>query len=147
MSLPTRVPKQHHDLKEKTMDNNNRCLLVHNPCTLFCQYPRAVIKTLESTLKAGVNTQLLVCDDKGVFRDDEGTVTYKDGTPVSRGVGLDCVEEMWKPGKTYFSGSCLSTATGNALRVGALKTTSRLSSSWPPWWQTNRDVFRQLGID
>ena len=22
---------------------NNRCLLVHNPCILFCQYPQAVI--------------------------------------------------------------------------------------------------------
>ena len=24
-------------------NNNNRCLLVYNPCILFCQYPQAVI--------------------------------------------------------------------------------------------------------
>jgi hypothetical protein len=40
--------KQHDDLKKKTID-----------------------KTLESTLKASINTKLLTCDDKGVFTDDD----------------------------------------------------------------------------
>jgi hypothetical protein len=43
--------KQHDTLKKKTMD-----------------------KTLESTLKASINTKLPTCDDKGVFTDDD--VTY-----------------------------------------------------------------------
>ena len=42
--------KQHDALKKKTMD-----------------------KTLESTLKASINTKLTTCDDKGVFTDDDGT--------------------------------------------------------------------------
>jgi hypothetical protein len=42
--------KQYDDLKKRTMD-----------------------KTLESTLKAGMNTKLPTCDDKGDFTDDEGT--------------------------------------------------------------------------
>ena len=28
-------------------NNNNRCLLVLNPCILFCQYPRAVLTALK----------------------------------------------------------------------------------------------------
>jgi hypothetical protein len=31
------------------------------------------LKTLDSTLKAGINTKFPTCDDKGVFTDDEGT--------------------------------------------------------------------------
>ncbi len=46
----TAAGKQHDDLKKNTMD-----------------------KTLESTLKAGMNTKLPTCYDKGVFTDDEGT--------------------------------------------------------------------------
>ena len=46
----TAAGKQHDDLKKKTMD-----------------------KTLESTLKAGLNTKLPTCDAEGVFHDDEGT--------------------------------------------------------------------------
>ena len=46
----TAAGKQHDALKKSTMD-----------------------KTLESTLKAGMNTKLPTCDDKGVFTDDEGT--------------------------------------------------------------------------
>ena len=46
----TAAGKQHDDLKKKTMD-----------------------KTLESTLKAGINTKLPTCDAEGVFHDDEGT--------------------------------------------------------------------------
>ena len=42
--------KQHDTLKKKTMD-----------------------KTLESTLKASINTKLPTCDDKGVFTDDDDT--------------------------------------------------------------------------
>ena len=42
--------KQHDALKKKTMD-----------------------KTLESTLKASINTKLPTCDDKGVFTDDDDT--------------------------------------------------------------------------
>ena len=42
--------KQHDALKKRTMD-----------------------KTLESTLKASINTKLPTCDDKGVFTDDDGT--------------------------------------------------------------------------
>jgi hypothetical protein len=38
------------DLKKKTMD-----------------------KTLESTLKAGINTKLPTCDAEGVFHDDQDT--------------------------------------------------------------------------
>ncbi len=46
----TAAGKQHDALKKSTMD-----------------------KTLESTLKAGMNIKLSTCDDKGVFTDDEGT--------------------------------------------------------------------------
>ena len=42
--------KQHDALKKRTMD-----------------------KTLESTLKASINTTLPTCDDKGVFTDDDDT--------------------------------------------------------------------------
>jgi len=42
--------KQHDTLKKKTMD-----------------------KTLESTLKASINTKFPTCDDKGVFTDDDDT--------------------------------------------------------------------------
>ena len=48
----TTAGKQHDALKKITMD-----------------------KTLESTLKAGMNTKLPTCDDKGVFTDDD--VTYR----------------------------------------------------------------------
>ncbi len=46
----TSAGKQDNDLKKRTMD-----------------------KTLENTLKAGMNAKLPTCDDKGVFTDDEGT--------------------------------------------------------------------------
>jgi hypothetical protein len=42
--------KQYDTLKKSTMD-----------------------KTLESTLKASINTMLTTCDDKGVFNDDDDT--------------------------------------------------------------------------
>jgi hypothetical protein len=42
--------KQHDVLKKNTID-----------------------KTLESTLKASINTMLPTCDDKGVFTDDDDT--------------------------------------------------------------------------
>ena len=42
--------KQHDALKKRTMD-----------------------KTLESTMKASINTKLPTCDDKGVFTDDDDT--------------------------------------------------------------------------
>ena len=32
---------------------------------------RTMDKTLENTLKAGINTELPTCDDKGVFTDDD----------------------------------------------------------------------------
>ena len=48
--VPHRLRKQDDDLKKRTMD-----------------------KTLETTLKARMNTKLMTCDDKGVFTDDEGT--------------------------------------------------------------------------
>ena len=41
--------KQHDTLKKWTMD-----------------------KTLENTLKSGINTKLTTCDDNGVFTDDDG---------------------------------------------------------------------------
>jgi hypothetical protein len=44
----TAAGKHHDALKKNTMD-----------------------KTLESTLKTGMNTKLPTCDDKGVFTDDE----------------------------------------------------------------------------
>jgi hypothetical protein len=34
---------------------------------------RTMDKTMESTLKTGMNTKLPTCDDKGFFTDDEGT--------------------------------------------------------------------------
>ena len=34
---------------------------------------RTMDKTLENTLKAGINTELPTCDDKGVFTDDNDT--------------------------------------------------------------------------
>ena len=46
----TAAGKQHDDLKKRTMD-----------------------KTVEKTLKSGMNTKLPTCDDKGVFTDDEDT--------------------------------------------------------------------------
>jgi hypothetical protein len=46
----TTTGKQNDDLKKMTMD-----------------------KTLEVTLKTGMNTKLPTCDDKEVFTDDEGT--------------------------------------------------------------------------
>ena len=46
----TTVGKQHDDLNKRTMD-----------------------KTLEITLKSGMNTKLPTCHDKGVFTDDEHT--------------------------------------------------------------------------
>jgi hypothetical protein len=46
----TTTGKHHDSLKKNTMD-----------------------KTLENTLKTGMNTKLPTCDDKGVFTDDEGT--------------------------------------------------------------------------
>jgi hypothetical protein len=46
----TATGKQHDDLKKRTMG-----------------------KTLESTLKSGMNTKLPTCDDKGAFTDDEDT--------------------------------------------------------------------------
>jgi hypothetical protein len=46
----TTAGKQHDDLKKNTMD-----------------------KMLESTFKAGMNTELPTCHDIGVFTDDEGT--------------------------------------------------------------------------
>ncbi len=46
----TAAGKQHDDLKKNTMG-----------------------KTLENTLKTGMNTKLSTCHDKGVFTDDEDT--------------------------------------------------------------------------
>jgi hypothetical protein len=46
----TTAGKEHDTLKKNTMD-----------------------KTLENTLKTGMNTKLSTCDDKGVFTDDEDT--------------------------------------------------------------------------
>jgi hypothetical protein len=46
----TTAGKQHYDLKKNTKD-----------------------KTLENTLKAGMNTKFSNCHDKGVFTDGEGT--------------------------------------------------------------------------
>jgi len=48
----TSAGKQHDDLKKRTMD-----------------------KTLEKTLKTGMNTKLPTFDDEGVFPDDD--VTYR----------------------------------------------------------------------
>jgi hypothetical protein len=56
--------KQHDALKKRTMD-----------------------KTLESTLKAGTNTKLPTCDDKGVFTDDGAFRKRKYPTVVRRLVG------------------------------------------------------------
>ena len=58
----TAAGKQHDALKKSTMD-----------------------KTLESTLKAGMNTKLPTCDDKGVFTDDEGTCSCIQETEVAYG--------------------------------------------------------------
>ena len=39
---------------------------------------RTVDKTLENTLKTGINTKLPTCDAKGVvFTDDDATVAYR----------------------------------------------------------------------
>jgi len=46
----TAARKQHDDLKKKTMD-----------------------KTLESTLKAGMNAKLPICEAEGIFHDNNGT--------------------------------------------------------------------------
>ncbi len=54
--------KHHDDVKKRTMD-----------------------KTLEITLKAGKNTKLPTCDDKGVFTDDVDT--YRKHSSTLRWVG------------------------------------------------------------
>jgi hypothetical protein len=54
-------------------------------------------KTLESTVKAGINTKLPTCDDKGVFTDDDGTyrpLKRKCPTVVRRLVGQR-VQRRW----------------------------------------------------
>ena len=54
----TSAGKQHDALKKRIMDT-----------------------TLEDTLKAGINTKLPTCDDKGVFTDDDDT--YNTGNASS----------------------------------------------------------------
>jgi hypothetical protein len=51
-------------------------------------------KTLESTLKSGMNTKLPTCDDKGVFIDDEGTYRKRKKPTVRRLAG-DRVQRRW----------------------------------------------------
>jgi hypothetical protein len=53
--------KQYDDLKKNTID-----------------------KTLENTLKTGMNTKLPTCHDKGVFTDDEDTYRRLVGDRVQR---------------------------------------------------------------
>jgi hypothetical protein len=65
--------KQHDALKKKTMD-----------------------KTLESTLKASINTNLPTCDDKGVFTNDDDTLVQE--TQVAYGgrrLVRDRVRSRW----------------------------------------------------
>ena len=62
--------KQHDALKKKTRD-----------------------KTLESTLKASINTKLPTCDDKGVFTEMMMTHT---GTQVAYGGRSLVAERVWR---------------------------------------------------
>jgi hypothetical protein len=52
-------------------------------------------KTLENTLKAGMNTKLPTCDDKGVFTDDEGTYRKRKKPTVGRRLVGDRVKSRW----------------------------------------------------
>jgi hypothetical protein len=52
-------------------------------------------KTLESTLKAGMNTILPTCDDKGVFTDDEVTYRKRKIPTVGRRLVGDRVQRRW----------------------------------------------------
>jgi hypothetical protein len=65
----TAAGKQHDALKKSTMN-----------------------KTLESTLKAGMNTKLPTYDDKGVFTDDEDTYRKRKQPTVGRTLVGDRVQ-------------------------------------------------------
>ena len=58
-------------------------------------------KTLESTLKSGINTKLLTCDDKGVFTNDDETRYIQEtqvpygGQEVGRRKGIEEVVVIW----------------------------------------------------
>jgi hypothetical protein len=49
---------------------------------------RGMGKTLENTLKAGINTKLPTCDAEGVFHDNEGTLDVK-------GVKISIAADIW----------------------------------------------------
>ena len=57
-------------------------------------------KTLESTLKASINTTLPTCDDKGVFTDDDDTYRKHNTSSlqcqeVGRRKGVKTVVVIW----------------------------------------------------
>ncbi len=52
-------------------------------------------KTLENTLKTGMNTKLSTCDDKGVFTDDEDTYRKRKLLTVGRRLVGDRVQRRW----------------------------------------------------
>ncbi len=50
---------------------------------------------MENTLKAGMNTKLPTCDDKGVFTDDEDTYRKRKYPTVGRRLVGDRVQRRW----------------------------------------------------
>jgi hypothetical protein len=52
-------------------------------------------KTLENTLKTGMNTKFATCDDKGVFTDDEDTYMKRKYPTVGRRLVGDRVKRRW----------------------------------------------------
>jgi hypothetical protein len=52
-------------------------------------------KTLENTLKAGINTKVPTCDDKGVFTDDDGSYRKHKHPTVGRRLIGERVQRRW----------------------------------------------------
>ena len=74
---------------QQASGNNNRCLLVHNPCILFCQYPRAVIPMCSGS--SGSDEKEHAQDDESRDDDPEGK-RVKESKRQGRGWGRGTVK-------------------------------------------------------
>ena len=63
--------------------NNNRCLLVHKSCILFCQYPRAVLPYPRAA-RSRTSSHATLFRSRAVFPADSGRMIR------ARGGGLGC---------------------------------------------------------
>jgi hypothetical protein len=52
-------------------------------------------KTLEITLKTGINSKFLTCDDKGVFTDDDGAYRKHTYPTVVRRLVRERIQRRW----------------------------------------------------